>query len=44
MKPIRQFFAVPFYAAAFVVVFISIAVDLFGCAVTFFGALVEGAK
>lgn len=44
MKPIRQFLAAPFYLAAFVVLCVAIAVDLVGCAVSFCGALVDGAK
>lgn len=42
MNPIRQFLAAPFYVAAFLVLCVAIAVDLVGCAVTFFGAMVGG--
>ena len=42
MKPIRQFFAVPFYIAGFAIFVVSIVVDLAGCVVALAGAYVEG--
>lgn len=44
MKHLRQFLAAPFYALGFLVLAVSVIVDIFGCVVSIAGAYVEGTE